>query len=428
MPFIRDEKGLERVAGEMAFLRGKSYYQKGAVKTIGRKDNFLEGVVQGSEPEPFHVRILIKGLDNFRLAECTCPFKLGVMCKHSAAVLMHWIQYVAITENIDVGKMILLDEKQLKLNSQIAPLPQRILPQIEKPVVKKIKKPSYLLPEYQYRSPLKPRIQILLSLSGFIGGVIKSIPFKIYVINGEEKFAISNLKVLINSTRTRNINYPQFSSFTPMQQYVLNFLNELLTVDAREGGFTQTQFRIKRMQWAVYLGVIASCPGVEFIDSKTNQLININAKDKLTLTLRLHGVEKDRWALKASLKDPKNPQRDFKTVHIQEGHPVWIFDEALSSFQSLHESITYPFLMDFLEIERILDTPQIPYFISSVLNPLKESCEIIEEGDLINKVAFVKPSLRCRLDLDYVKDSVRGRLSFLYENQESYPYEGNACM
>jgi len=127
MPYIRDEKSLERVAGEMAFSRGQAYYRKGAVKTIARKDNFLEGVVKDSDPDPFHVRIRIKGLDNFRSAECTCPFKLGVMCKHSVAVLLHWVHYVAITAQIDVGRMILLDEKQLKANAQMAPLTAKTL-------------------------------------------------------------------------------------------------------------------------------------------------------------------------------------------------------------------------------------------------------------------------------------------------------------
>ncbi len=428
MPFIRDEKSLERVAGEMAFARGKSYHRKGAVKTIARKNSDLEGVVQGSEPDPFHVRIHIKGLDNFRFAECTCPFKLGNMCKHSVAVLLHWIHYVAITADVDVSKLIFLDEKQLRINSQIAPLPQKTLPQVVKPIIIKKKKTDYLLPEYKYRSPQKPLIRIVLSTNGFIGGVIKSIPFKVYVINAEEKFAVLNFKILLNQARTRHINYPQFSAFSSMQQTVLNFLNELLTVDTNARGFVQPQFRMKRMQWAAYLGTIANCPGVEFVDSKTNQPIQIKVQPKISLTLSIRLIEKGQWGVKASLKDPQNPERNFKTTHIQEGHPVWLFDEDSLSFQSLEESITYSFLRDFLNVEQILDTPQIPYFISSVINTLNSSCEIIEENDCLKNINFITPTLRCRLDLSYVKDCVLGKLSFVYENQEAYPYQGSACL
>src|SRR5689334_7742537 len=100
MPIIRDRKSLERVAGEMAFAKGLFYHSKGSVKTIGRKDNYLEGLVQGNEPEPFHVHIRIKGLDDFKRAQCSCPFKLGSMCRHSVAVLLHWIHYVDITPEI----------------------------------------------------------------------------------------------------------------------------------------------------------------------------------------------------------------------------------------------------------------------------------------------------------------------------------------
>ena len=347
MPLIRDEKSLERLVGEMAFSRGKSYYLKGAVKTIARKGNYLEGVVQGSEPEPFYISILIKGLDNFRIAECSCPFKLGSMCKHSVAVFLHWMHYVAITAEIDVDKIMLLDEKQLKINSQVSALPQRSLAHVEKPVVKKVKKSDYMLPEYQYRAPQKPRIQIVLSVNGFIGGVTKSIPFKVFIILGEEKFALINIKALFNNMRSRDTNWPQFSMFSSMQQNVLNFLNELLTMDSKGSAFEKPQFRIKRMQWAAYLGMIANCPGIDFVDQKSNQHIAIHAAQKVVLILRIREIEKGQWGVKASFKDPHNAARDFSAVHIQEGYPVWLFDDKALSFQPVHESITYPFLMDF---------------------------------------------------------------------------------
>jgi SNF2 family DNA or RNA helicase len=429
MPFIRNEESLERVAGEMAFSRGRSYYLKGAVKTIARKDNYLEGYVQGSEPEPFHVRILFKDLDNFRSAECSCPFKLGSMCKHSVAVLLHWIHYTAITPKVDVTKLIFLDEKQLRNNAQIAPLPQMEPLQTHKPVlIKKIKKSDYLLPEYQYRSPQKPRIQIALSINGFLGGAVKSIPFKIFVIEGEKKLQVSNLKVFFNHARARNNDGLQFSMFSARQQYVLNLLNELLTMDSTGSDFAQPQFRIKRMQWAVYLGVMASCPGVELVDIKTNQPIKVNMASTISLTLRIRLIEKGFWGVKLTLTDAQNPGRDFSTIHIQEGHPVWLFDEAAFSFQPMHESITSLLLKDFLNIERTLDAPQIPYFISSVLEPLRGACEIIEEGDCLKDPIFNKPSLRCHLNLDYVKNSARAKLSFVYADQGSYPYEGRACI
>ena len=425
MPFIKDEKSLERVAGEMAYSRGQSYCRKGAVKTLARKGSYLEGVVQGSEPEPFHVRIHIKGNDNLRRAECSCPFKLGSMCKHAVAVLLHWIHYVAITENINIDDMIFLDEKKLRANLLIAPIPRKSVPVVEKPIL--VKKFDYLLPEYQNRTAIKPKIQIVLTTSGFVGGVTRSIPFKVFILNGEAKLPVSNIKLLFNATRARNINFPPLSAFSSQQQYVLNFLNELLTMDNVDSGFAQPQFRIKRMQWAVYLGVLANCPGVEFVDSKTNQRIEIKANQKVSLTIKIRSIAEDQWGVRADFKDPDNAQRDFSGVNIQEGQPIWLFDEPSLSFQPVHEHVTYPFLMDFLNKERILNQPQIPYFIQSVLNPLKQSCEIIDESDCLGKSNFITPALRCRLDLEYIKDSVRAKLSFVYAEHGAYAYDGNPC-
>ncbi|MEI7998612.1 MAG: SNF2-related protein, partial [Candidatus Omnitrophota bacterium] len=426
MPFLKDEKSLERVAGDMAFSRGRSYYLRGTVKTMARSGNYLEGVVQGEELDPFQVTIRIKGLNEFKRAQCTCPFTLGKMCKHSVAVLLHWMHYLRISTDVDLTKTLLFDEKKLKTNSLATALPQSSLSNEQRP--KKSRKAVYLLPEYQFRTSQKPRIQIALLSSGFIGGDLKSIPFKIFIINGEDKFVISNLKLLINSTRSRPNNFPEFSAFSPMQQYVLNFLNELLMVDERSVNFSQQQFRIKRMQWAVYLGVIAGCPDVEFIDIKTNELIDIKTTEKIVLTLKIRLIEKGQWGIKASFKDPLNPLRDFNKVHIQHGHPIWLFDEALSSFQSMHEAITYSFLKDFLNVERILDEGQMPYFISSILNSLRNSCEIIEEGEPLNGFVFTTPALRCRVNLDYVKDAIKLKLLFVYENHEAYPFEGKECL
>ena len=419
MAFLKDQKSLQRVAGEMAYERGK--YIKGAVNMIARKGNYLEGMVQGSEPEPFHVTILIKGLNEFKRAECTCPFKLGNMCRHSVAVLLHWMHYVDITPNVDLSGTIMLDLKQLRANAKIEPLPKVEEPKEEKP--KKIKKPSYLLPEYQFRTAQKPRIQLAVSTAAFLSSELKSIPFKLFVIYGDNKFAITNLKLLLSPTRTRHNNFPELSVFSPMQQYVLNFLNELLMTDSLSNQ-PQPQFRIRRMQWALYLGVIAGCEGVEFVDSKTNEPVLIKSNEKMGLTLTIRLIEPGQWGIKAVFNDKLNPTRDLTKLHVQQGRPVWLFDESISTFQPLPESVSYHVVNDFLNIERVLDEAQMPYFISSVLDPMRSSCEVIEEGECLKNLAFHVPTLRCRLDLDYVKETVRAKLSFIYDNQQSYVYEG----
>ncbi len=430
MPIVKDDKSLERVAGEVAFQRGMSYYRKGAVKTVARKGNYLEGLVQGSDTDPFHVRILIKGLDNFRLAECTCPFKLGSMCKHAVAVLLHWNHYVAINHTVDLSKMIFLDEKQLRLNAQQKPVVKAVTESSTKSEAKpKPKRPSYLLPAYEYRSPQKPRIQIAFALNGFNGNGLRSIPFKIFIIHSDIKLSVTNLRVLINQNNARDSKQFKFSTLSASQQHVLHLLNEFSVMDgSRDNGFAVPQFKMKRMQWAICLGVMAKCEDLEFVDIKTNQAITVNALDKLILSIHIRQMEQGQWGVTATFKDPNNATRDFSHVHIQEGQPVWLYDEAIPSFQMMHESISHAFLVDFLNNERVLDLPQIPYFMTSVLDSLRSSCEIIGDVDAIQKATFIKPTLKSRLDLNYVKNAVRAKLSFIYDNGTAYAYEGDMSL
>ncbi len=424
MALIKDRKSLERVAGEMAMSRGDSFYERGRVKTVARQDNLLEGIVQDSDPTPVHVTIRIKGVNDFKLAQCTCPFTIGAMCKHSVAVLLHWIHYVDITENIDYSKLIFLDEKQLRANALIKALPKKIV--LDEVVAKKPKKSNYLLPEYQFRSLQRPKIQIVLSTAGFISGALKRIPFKLVVIHGQNHFTINNLKNLIDSRASRRENFPQFSDFSTRQQYVLNFINELIGGD---GPVNQPQkFQIKRMQWALCVGVIANCDGMEFIDGRLNKIIHVKPADQINLSVHIRLLEAGQWGIKASLKDIQNPTRDLTQAHIQEGHPVWVFDAEALTFQPMHENITNSFLNDFLNTERILDYEQMPYFISFVLNAIKSYCEIVEENDCLKDLQFKKPTLRCRLDLDYVKNSLKADLSFVYDNQYSYVYQGKESL
>lgn len=68
------------------YQRGVSYYEMGAVVSIRRIENTLHAVVEGSEYDPYDVRIDFDdaGIDD---ADCTCPFD-GGWCKHVVAALL----------------------------------------------------------------------------------------------------------------------------------------------------------------------------------------------------------------------------------------------------------------------------------------------------------------------------------------------------
>ena len=59
-----------------SYSRGRSYYERGAVADLALRGSLLEGAVEGSEYEPYRVRV---GFDagGITLATCSCPYELG---------------------------------------------------------------------------------------------------------------------------------------------------------------------------------------------------------------------------------------------------------------------------------------------------------------------------------------------------------------
>lgn len=69
--------------------RGDDYYQNGAVSDAVLRGDSLTAEVEGSEYDPYHVRVTL-GSDDIADASCTCPYdaEWGGWCKHIAATLL----------------------------------------------------------------------------------------------------------------------------------------------------------------------------------------------------------------------------------------------------------------------------------------------------------------------------------------------------
>ncbi|MBL9112113.1 MAG: SWIM zinc finger family protein, partial [Myxococcales bacterium] len=83
-----NDRALRRLLGARAFLRGYDYVRRGAVSDTEVEEASARGVVRGSEPEPYRVRLRLipDGFDS----ECSCPAfsKIHGHCKHVAALLI----------------------------------------------------------------------------------------------------------------------------------------------------------------------------------------------------------------------------------------------------------------------------------------------------------------------------------------------------
>lgn len=78
---------IRQYATDESFRRGDEYYRNGAITSVARRGSLLQATVEGSEPEPYGVRITFDegGVVG---AVCTCAYAWGGWCKHIAATLL----------------------------------------------------------------------------------------------------------------------------------------------------------------------------------------------------------------------------------------------------------------------------------------------------------------------------------------------------
>jgi uncharacterized Zn finger protein len=83
------ENLVRTLVGGQTFERGEAYYQQGAVQHPSRRGNLFLADVEGSQFQPYQVRITLAD-GTIAAAQCTCP-QTGY-CKHIAAVLIAYVR------------------------------------------------------------------------------------------------------------------------------------------------------------------------------------------------------------------------------------------------------------------------------------------------------------------------------------------------
>ncbi|WP_409200834.1 SWIM zinc finger domain-containing protein [Methanobrevibacter sp. DSM 116169] len=68
--------------------RGESYYHSGYVLSLSKKGNMFISNVEGSNYDPYKVKIILNDNEEITHYNCNCPYNYGPVCKHVIAVLL----------------------------------------------------------------------------------------------------------------------------------------------------------------------------------------------------------------------------------------------------------------------------------------------------------------------------------------------------
>jgi uncharacterized Zn finger protein len=85
------EAAVRDLARPQSYDRGGNYYAEGAVVKLVRRGETIRAAVEGSQYEPYQVRI---DLDETGVVDtaCSCPYDHGGICKHRVAVLLTYVR------------------------------------------------------------------------------------------------------------------------------------------------------------------------------------------------------------------------------------------------------------------------------------------------------------------------------------------------
>lgn len=86
------EKIVRSRATETSWRRGVHYFESGAVQEIVWRDGVLTAQVEGSQFEPYQVRVRFNEQGEIEEASCSCPYEGGGDCKHIVAALLALIR------------------------------------------------------------------------------------------------------------------------------------------------------------------------------------------------------------------------------------------------------------------------------------------------------------------------------------------------
>jgi uncharacterized Zn finger protein len=109
------EPMVRELASSQSYQRGREYQRGGQVLHLTLRGNHLDAQVQGSDYEPYRVRVTF-GAGGIADTSCTCPYDWGGVCKHVVATLLAYLHDdPAVEERPETEDLLAaLDRNQLQ--------------------------------------------------------------------------------------------------------------------------------------------------------------------------------------------------------------------------------------------------------------------------------------------------------------------------
>ena len=89
--------------GQKEIDKGRPYAQRGALLRLRVQEGVIKGDCLGNSPRPYRVEATLKN-GTIQRANCSCPVGDGGHCKHTAALLLTWIDFPELFTEVEALK------------------------------------------------------------------------------------------------------------------------------------------------------------------------------------------------------------------------------------------------------------------------------------------------------------------------------------
>ncbi len=110
--------------GQKEIDKGRPYAQRGALTRLRVQEGVIKGDCLGSSPRPYRVEVKPKN-GSIQRANCSCPVGDGGRCKHTAALLLTWIDFPELFTQVEALKTSLSDYSKDDLISLVSKMVER---------------------------------------------------------------------------------------------------------------------------------------------------------------------------------------------------------------------------------------------------------------------------------------------------------------